>query len=153
MESDRLYKILKMELETTEKKIIKKNWDDLIRWSEKYKKIDTETVKTKSMNPNQYLKTMNLELSRILFRKSAFLLHTVKMNWKNKYRGDSLECEDCLGLDPPASHLNAQDLLMSPTCVGNSDLRIGRDMSNLLHQAHFFRDLTSRKNGKRRQHL
>ena len=118
-------------------------------WSEKYKKVDTEKVKIRSSNPNQYHTTLNLADSRILFRKSARILQTVKMNWKNQFRDDSLECQDCLSLVPPVSHLDDQDLLMSPVCVGNSDLRIGKYMSNIRHQAQYFRDLIARRNGKR----
>ena len=68
------------------------------------------------------------------------------MNWKNQYKGDSLECEDCLRLHPPVSHPDDQDTLMSSVCLGNSDLRQGRDMTDPKHQVQFFRALTNRRN-------
>ena len=52
------------------KRITEKNWSDLIKWSERYKKVDTEQVKLKGKNQSIYMK-MNLHDSRILFRKSC----------------------------------------------------------------------------------
>ena len=131
------------------KRIKEKNWKELVLWSQIYKKIDTEKLENQQKEQGEYIKTMNLQNSRMIFKKSSYLIHTVKMNWKNHYKGDTYECEDCLSLDPPVSHPDDQDLLMSSVCEGNSDLRRGRDMFRLHHQAQFYRELVQRRNMRR----
>ena len=108
-------------------RIKQKNLNDLIKWSETYKKINTEEVKRRSMEMTPYMKRMNLKESRVIFRKSCSLLHTVRMNWKRKYQDDHLDCVDCLELDPPVRHPDTQDALLSSLCLGNNDLKKGRN--------------------------
>ena len=136
------------------KKIIhKKNWDDLIVMSEKYKKIDTEELKERKKDAHNYTKSMNLEVSRILFRKFSSILHTVKLNWKNMYKSVGYDCEDCLSLDPPVCHPDSQDILETDACVGNSDLRYGRNMLDMESQAQFYIDLIARRNRRKKQQM
>ena len=66
------------------------------------------------------------------------------MNWKNQYKGDSLDCDDCLSLNPPVSHPDDQDALLSPVCVGNSDL-----MANPRMPAQFLRAVIDRSNKRK----
>ena len=117
-------------------------------WSAKYKKISKEQIIEKMNEQEPYIKKYNLLESRVLFRKASFLLHTVRLNWKNKYRNEGFDCTECLSLDPPFKHPDHQDILVTPTCLGNSDLREKRDMSSERGQAQFFIDLISRRNGK-----
>ena len=125
-----------------------KNWNELIEWSLNYKKVDTERVRALSKERETHLKSYNLEDSRTLFRKNSYLLHTIKLNWKNKYKNKGF---DCLLLNPPVSHPDCQDILVTPACVANSDKREGRDMSNPKHQALFYRDIRSRRNNRQNQ--
>ena len=130
------------------KRIQRKNWDELIKWSEKYKKIDSERVRALSKEREHYMKGLNLEDLRTLFRKNSYLLHTIKLNWKNKYKNEGFECKDCLFLSPPVSHPDCQDMLLTPACVANSNKRQGRDMSNPRHQASVYRDIIARRNSR-----
>ena len=127
--------------------IIQKNWNDLEEWSKKYKKITPQQVREKMKNSNSYMKNLNLKESRVLFRKASSTLHTVRHNWKHdkRYREEGLDCVDCLALDPPVIHPDHQDVLVTPTCQGNSDLRQGRRMSEERDVAHFFIDLIDRR--------
>ena len=61
-------------------RIKQKNLNDLVEWSERYKKINTEKVKRRSTEMSPYLKRMNLKESQVIFRKSCSLLQTVRMN-------------------------------------------------------------------------
>ena len=72
------------------------------------------------------------------------------MNWKNekRYKEEGYECIDCLALSPPVHHPDHQDILMTPECQGNSDLRQGRVMSNEKHQAHFLMELFLRRKSR-----
>ena len=95
------------------KMVEEKNWNDLIRWSEKYSKIKPEEVKKKKVSPSTYMKTLNLTESRVLFRRSSSILHTVRMNWKNdkRFREEGYDCIDCLSIEPPVRHPDHQDIL------------------------------------------
>ena len=132
------------------KMVEEKNWNDLIRWSEKYSKIKPEEVKKKKVSPSTYMKTLNLTESRVLFRRSSSILHTVRMNWKNdkRFREEGYDCIDCLSLEPPVRHPDHQDILVTSVCQGNRDLREGRLMSRERDIAHFFLDLIARRNDK-----
>ena len=131
-------------------KVQEKNWKDLLQWAEQYKKINIEDVKKKMKmkTMNSYMRNLNLQQSRILFRKSSSILHTVRLNWKNKYKNEGYDCIDCLSLEPPVRHPDHQDILMTPVCKGNSDLRIGRAMDSERGQAQFLIDLIARRNEK-----
>ena len=123
-----------------------KNWKDLETWSLKYKKITPDQVRNKMKNQNDYTKKLNLSESRVLFRKASSLLQSVRLNWKNKFRDEGFDCVDCLALNPPVRHPDHQDVLVTPACQGNSDLRQGRDMRDEKAQAHFLMDLINRRN-------
>ena len=126
-------------------KIKLKNFQDLLKQSERYKKIDTELYRTKAPEMKSYLKTLNLEDARILFRKNSFMLKTVRYNFKSDkhYKAEGYLCPDCLALDPPVSHPDNQEELL--TCQGNLDLRLNRDMSDQKHEARYYRELIERR--------
>ena len=98
------------------------------------------------------MKTMKLNETRVLFRKAASILHTVRLHWKNnkQYREEGYDCEDCLSLVPPVSHPDHQDYLLSPVCQGNSDLGQGRRVeTNERDQAHFLLEVIARRNSRK----
>ena len=134
--------------------ITQKNWKDLMKWSEQYKKISKEHVVEKMNEQSSYIKKYNLLETRVLFRRASFLLQSVRLNWKNskKYREEGYDCSDCLSLDPPFRHPDHQDILVTPACLGNSDLRLRRDMSTERGQAQFFIDLISRRKERDKGH-
>ena len=127
---------------------------DLSTWSETYKKVNSEEVKEKMKNPSTYMKTMNLKETRVLFRKAASILHTVRLHWKNnkQFREEGYDCEDCLSLVPPVSHPDHQDYLLSSVCQGNRDLRQGRRVTtDERDQAHYLMEVIARRNARKEQ--
>ena len=75
-----------------------RNTEDLVKWSRTYQKIDSEEVKKKLKEHIPYYKRMNLKESCTIFKKNSYILHTVRMNWKNhkKYKAEGFECIDYL---------------------------------------------------------
>ena len=126
-------------------KIKRKNFEELLTWSEKYKKVDTDRYKKQKFEMRSYLKTQNLEDARILFRKNSYMLKTVRLNFKSdkRYKAEGYLCPDCLSLDPPVSHPDHQEELL--TCPGNSDLRLNRDLSDLKQEAGYYKELIARR--------
>ena len=126
----------------------KKNFQDLLQWSMKYKKVDTEIYRSKPYEMGSYLKNLNLHDSRILFRKNCYMLQTVRLNFKSnkRYKAEGYLCPDCLSLDPPVSHPDHQDELL--TCQGNSDIRLNRDLSEPKQEAAFYRELIAKRTQK-----
>ena len=126
-------------------KIKKKNFQDLLEWSLKYKKVDTEKYKNNPHEIGSYLKNLNLHDSRILFRKNSYMLQSVRLNFKSnkRYKAEGYLCPDCQSLDPPVSHPDHQDKLL--TCQGNSDLRLNRALSDLEQEAGYYRELIVRR--------
>ena len=72
-----------------------------------------------------YLKNLNLESGRMIFRKNASLIKTMMMNFKSvkKYKSLRYICQYCIQMNPPVSHLDNQETLLTE-CLGNADLRI-----------------------------
>ena len=129
------------------RRIWKKNFQELLQWSEQYRKIDTEKVKMRDMKIAPYLKEHNLVIARVLFRKSCFLLHSIRLNWKNhhRYKTEGYDCIDCLALDPPVRHPDHQETLLTSGCPGNIDLRQGKDIQCPRDQALFYISLIERR--------
>ena len=73
------------------------------------------------------------------------MLKTVHYNFKSdkRYIDEGYLCPDCLALDPPVSHPDNQEELL--TCQGNLDLRLNRDMSDQKHEARYYRELIERR--------
>ena len=127
-----------------------KNDQDLLSWSSTYKKVNTDNYKNNQVKLNPSYKTLNLEDSRVLFRKNSHLLHTVRHNFKGnkKYKAEDYLCPDCLALDLPVSHPDDQDNLL--LCQGNSDLRQGRDLRDIKQELAYYRAVIERRNQKGR---
>ena len=126
-------------------KMKKKNFQDLLQWSKKYKKVDTEMYSNKSHEMGSYLKNLNLNDSRVIFRKNCYMLQTVRLNYKSntRYKAEGYLCPDCLSLNPPVSHPDHQDELL--TCQGNSDIRLKWDLSDQKQEAAFYRECIARR--------
>ena len=128
--------------------MMKKNTEELLSWSETYKKVDTEQYRKKELKLDPEFRRLNLQDSRIFFRKTCFLLQTVRLNFKSnkQYKAESYLCPDCLSLDPPVSHPDDQASLL--TCQGNSDLRVGRDLGDLKQEIDYYRSIIARRTQK-----
>ena len=81
-------------------KVKKKNFEDLLEWSKSYKKIDTNKYLNRTYEMSPYLKNLSLHDSRVLFRKNAYMLKTVRLNFKSdkRYKAEGYLCPDCIPL-------------------------------------------------------
>ena len=106
------------------RKLSMKSKKDLFSMSQNYKKINLKNYEG-DLKMEDYLKNLNLESGRMIFRKNASLIKTVMMNFKSvkKYKSLRYICQDCIQMNPPVSHLDNQETLLSE-CLGNADLRI-----------------------------
>ena len=131
-------KLIKSKIET-------ENQRYLLEWSKSYKKVETKNYENKPLKMQSYLMSLNLRDSRVIFRRNCYFLPCVRLNFKSdkKYKSEGYLCPDCLALDPSVSHPDHQDGLLS--CLGNSDLRVGRDLTNLKQEAAYYRDVISRR--------
>ena len=126
-------------------KIQEENHQYLLQWSQSYKKVNTEKYANKPLKIQPYLLNLNLQDARTIFHRNCYFLPCVRLNFKSdkKNKSEGYLCPDCLAIDPPVSHPDHQDSLLS--CLGNSDLRVGRDMTNLKEEAAYYREIISRR--------
>ena len=126
-------------------KLALKNAGDLFQWSQGYKKINIKCYERNNLKTKDYLKNLNLEKARVIFRKNCGMIKTVRSNFKNvkKYKAEKYLCPDCRHLEPPVSHVDKQDLLTH--CEGNRDLREGLELSDLSQLAEYFRRVIERR--------
>ena len=130
------------------RQIKSKNSKELVELSRGYKKIKTEEYENCDLQIKDYLLSLNLSDARILFRYECELVQTIHMNFKShrRYKEENYLCPDCLTLDPPVSHTDSQEALLS--CDGNSDLRRGLNLGNQKHLATYLKAVVSRRNLK-----
>ena len=95
----------------------------MLQRAESLKKVNIESYEMCEFKIKDYFKTLNLNSSRIIFRRNSFMLKTIRSNFKSdqRYKAEGYLCPDCLTLDSPVSHQDTQAALAN--CQGNSDLR------------------------------
>ena len=95
------------------------------------------------------MKNLNLQNARTIFRKNCKLLQTVKLNFKSDkiFQQDGYLCDDCSALNPPVFHKDGQEELL--TCLGNMDLRIGKNLSDPKLEAEYYRAIIERRTQRR----
>ena len=127
------------------RKLSIKNKDDLFTESRKYKKIDLNNYQGE-LQMKSYLKDLNLESGRMIFRKNARLIKTVMMNFKSmkKYKSLKYICQDCIQMNPPVSHLDNQETLMTE-CLGNADLRSDLNLRDDTQLAEYLKRVIDRR--------
>ena len=127
------------------KKLSQKNKEDLFSQGKNYKKIDLGNYEG-DLKMKEYMKNLNLSAGRMIFRKNSFLIKTVMMNYKSEKRFKSLKyiCQECLKMNPPVSHLDNQEALLS-TCQGNADLRADLDLDDNNQLALYLRRVIDRR--------
>ena len=149
VECSKFFSFSKQAWKRAMKRMIKqKNTEELLNWSDSYKKISREKYENQELRLDPNFRCLNLQDSRIYFRKTCFLLQTVRLNYKSnkQYKAESYLCPDCLSLDPPISHPDDQASLL--TCHGNSDLRVGKNLRNLKEEMEYYRNIISRRTQK-----
>ena len=130
------------------KKMLVQNFEDLSDHAKGLKKVNIENYDKSEFKLKDYFKSLNLQSSRIIFRRNSHMLKTVRTNFKSdkKYKAEGFLCPDCLTLDPPVSHQDTQEALA--TCQGNSDLRQGLDLSQLKQEADYYQSIITRQTQK-----
>ena len=91
-----------------------------------------------------HILNLNLKDARVIFRRNASMLQTVRYNFKSnlRYKAENYLCPDCLHLDPQVKHADTQEQLLS--CRGNLDLRHGKILGELKDEAVYYREIIQR---------
>ena len=74
-----------------------KNKNELIEIAAKYKKIDAEEWKGEKFERKDFFNNLDLEGTRMMMRIKGGMVSTIRSNFKNKYRNQSLNCQYCKG--------------------------------------------------------
>ena len=139
--------------------IYKKNREELLNWMKGYKKISFDYCRGRPHKMQDYFRELNIQDSRMKFRIDSFLVPTIRMNYKShkKYKAENWLCPDCtpesvtMSPSPPGDLSTSLTTLHADTqehayvCLGNSDLREGRDLDKTRDQVAFFSDLVERR--------
>ena len=127
------------------KKMLAQNLEDLLDREKGTKKVNINDYNNCEFKLKEYFKTLNLNSSRMIFRRNSHMLKTVRSNFKSdkRYKAEGFLCPDCLAPDPPISHQDTQEALA--TCQGNRDLRQGLDLSQLKQEADFYQSIIARR--------
>ena len=68
------------------------------------------------------------------------------MNFKSmkKYKSLKYICQDCIQMNPPVSHLDNQEILMTE-CLGNADLRSDLNLRDDTQLAEYLKRVIDRR--------
>lgn len=120
-------------------KIFLRNKSELLQMSEKYKKIDCESLSRENFTAKQYFKTLTVSQSRLKFRLNSRMTNLANNYHRmEKYRKIGYACVGCSvvggegvgvgeGGNKP-SNLDTTEHVVK--CEAYSDLRIGKDLIN-----------------------
>ena len=139
--------------------IYEKNRKEILDWMRGYKKISLDKCKNKPHKMQDYFKKLNVQESRMKFRIDCFLVPTIRLNFKSnkKYKAEKWLCPDCTpecvtkssgppgDLSSPSLNLYADSQEHAYVCLGNSDLRQGRDLDDTRDLVTFFSELVDRR--------
>ena len=105
------------------KKMTEKNKTDLVKQSERYKKINTDEMKTENFERKSYLTSLRMDQARTKFKIKTKMLKNVKMNFKNDPKNVKKlwQCSEC-------EHIDSQEHIL--WCEGYKTLRANKDLSN-----------------------
>ena len=104
------------------KKIKEKNKKDLVKQSEKYKKINTDEMKMENFERKPYLSNLRMDQARTKFKIKTKMLKNIKMNYKNDPKNVKKlwQCSEC-------EHIDSQEHIL--WCEGNKTLGENKDLS------------------------
>ena len=88
------------------KYIEKRNKDNLIEMSRRYKKVNTEELEGEGVKRKGYFHTLNIEDARYRFRISSLMVEKIRKNYPRKYKGKPLSCPSCRNLNIPDTQLH-----------------------------------------------
>ena len=128
--------------------IVSKQRTDLLESMKSLKKISYEQCATEEFRRKPYFYTMTISQIRDRFRFSSLMVETVRYNFSNKYRTDSLECQSCKAMTPGSEETprDTQSHLLT-TCPAFSDLRTEYDTQSDLGLVQFFKAVIERRVG------
>ena len=104
-------------------KMKEKNKTDILKQSERYKKINTDDMKTENFERKPYLTNLRMDQARTKFKMKTKMLKNVKMNYKNDPKNvkNLWQCSEC-------QHIDSQEHIL--WCKGYETLRANKDLSN-----------------------
>ena len=154
-------------------KMKQKNLEETLQWIKEYKKINYEQCRNEEYRMKEYFNTMKLSDIRMNFRRRYYMIQTIRLNFKGnkKYKSEGYRCPDCFALcqaesdtaspqnvssfslvgqdntppsDPRQVAEDSQEHVQS-SCLGNKDLRDGRDLDKTVELLAFFSDVRKRR--------
>ena len=128
--------------------LYEKNRAELLKWTEKYKKVDHETCSKEKFEVKSYFKTMSIARSRLYFKVLNYITPTIRENFKSdkKFREVKFICSDCMEEEGSDSKLmsEARDRIE----VDISSRRFRGYPDNQIHQMKFCRANQDLREGK-----
>ena len=105
-----------------------------MKQSERYKKINTDEMKTENFERKPYLTNLRMDHARIKFKIKTKMLKNVKMNYKNDPKNVKKlwQCSEC-------EHIDSQEHIL--WCDGYKNLRENKDLSSDVDLARYYQQV------------
>ena len=126
--------------------ITERNKNQLLEMIKTSKKINYQECIQEEFKRKPYFYNLKLDEIRTRYRISSQMVDTVRANYSNKYRRDSLECQSCKGITTPDQICPRDDQLhILIECPRYSDLRLKYDTQTDLGIVKFFTSVVERR--------
>ena len=116
----------------TKQYIEEKNRKDLLQEIRNYKKLDHDELAEEKFERKKYFTEMNLENARVMFKVKSKVLPTIRKNFPQKYRKESLLCPSCRDLNISNPEEDTQ-FHVATVCPAFSEFRHEKDLVNNDH--------------------
>ena len=126
--------------------ITERNKNQLLEMIKTSKKINYQECIQEEFKRKPYFYNLKLDEIRTRYRISSQMVDTVRANYSNKYRRDSLECQSCRGTSTPEQMCprDSQSHILTK-CPSYSDLRLKYDTQTDLGIVKFFTAVVERR--------
>ena len=116
------------------RKIKEKNKNDLVKQSERYKKINTDEMAKEDFERKPYLANLRMDQARIKFKAKTKMLKNVKLNYKNDPKNVKKfwKCPEC-------EYLDSQEHIL--WCEGYEKLRENKNLDNDVDLTSYFQQV------------
>ena len=118
------------------------NKNDLLNDIQRYKKLKFEELSKEKFGRKQYFFAKNLEDVRTIFKIKSEVFPSIRKNFSQKYKKESLNCPSCRNISSPKE--DSQKHLMFECPTFNS-VRENKDFSNDSDLLEFFKSVLEYK--------
>ena len=116
----------------TKQYIEEKNRKDILQDIRNYKKLNHDELSAEKFERKKYFSEMNLENARVMFKVKSQVLPTIRKNFPQKYRKESLLCPSCRDLNISIPEEDTQ-FHVATVCPAFSEFRHEKDLVNNDH--------------------